>query len=491
MPLNELKSLRDNVGDRLTQGLPDEVVAKFAAKDESLAAVIHEAVAVVRSLEPELEAWRRGDERALVEHLTSDYVNFYGADSVNPYVPLAAQGPWVITSHGAVVHDNGGYGMLGLGHGCQPIIDAMAGNQVMANIMTSSFSHKRFSERLRREVGQRREDTPYQKFLCMNSGSEAVTVAARISDLNAAHQTAGDGPHSGKEIRFLGLRGAFHGRTDRPAQISHSCLKKYQKLASFQGRENLVSVAPNDVDGLKAAFSQAQADGYWFEAFFMEPVMGEGRPGEAVTPEFYAAARELTRQTGTLLVMDSIQAGFRTTGYLSVVDYPGFEGLEAPDMETFSKALNAGQYPLSVLAMSEGAAGLYEVGIYGNTMTANPRALDVGCKVLDTITDDLRANIRESGVLFLSRLEDLAREFPDDVEATRGTGLLMSIELNPNRRRVVGVGGIEEWCRHRGIGVIHGGTNALRFTPHFAIGEAEIELVVDVVRAALREGPRL
>ena len=56
--------------------------------------------------------------------------------------------------------------------------------------------------------------------------------------------------------------------------------------------------------------------------------------------------------------------------------------LEAPDMETYSKALNAGQYPLSVLAVTERAAGLYRKGIYGNTMTTNPRALDVACAVL-------------------------------------------------------------------------------------------------------------
>ena len=35
---------------------------------------------------------------------------------------------------------------------------------------------------------------------------------------------------------------------------------------------------------------------------------------------------------------------------------PGFEGFEAPDMETYSKALNAGQYPLSVLAVNARAA---------------------------------------------------------------------------------------------------------------------------------------
>ena len=70
--------------------------------------------------------------------------------------------------------------------------------------------------------------------------------------------------------------------------------------------------------------------------------------------------------------MDSIQAGLRAHGVLSIVDYPNFEKAEAPDMETFSKALNAGQYPLSVLAVNARAAGLYRKGTYGNTMTTNP-----------------------------------------------------------------------------------------------------------------------
>ena len=43
-------------------------------------------------------------------------VNFYPEDAVNPYVALAARGPWIVTSKGAVLHDSGGYGMLGLGH---------------------------------------------------------------------------------------------------------------------------------------------------------------------------------------------------------------------------------------------------------------------------------------------------------------------------------------------------------------------------------------
>src|SRR3546814_7607133 len=77
---------------------------------------------------------------------------------------------------------------------------------------------------------------------------------------------------------------------------------------------------------------------------FLEPVMGEGDPGRSVPVDFYAAARELTKAHGSLLLVDSIQAGLRATGTLSVVDYPGFEGQEAPDMETYSKALRSEEH---------------------------------------------------------------------------------------------------------------------------------------------------
>ena len=85
--------------------------------------------------------------------LQSGFVNFYNPATVNPYVAIAARGPWIVTSHGAVIHDNGGYGMLGAGHGPDAVISSMADNWVMANVMTASFSQKRLEERLRKELG--------------------------------------------------------------------------------------------------------------------------------------------------------------------------------------------------------------------------------------------------------------------------------------------------------------------------------------------------
>ena len=82
------------------------------------------------------------DERNLIDLLQKDYVNFYPEPCINPYVALSAKGPWIVTSHGAVLHDNGGYGMLGMGHGPDNVISAMKHNWVMANVMTPSFSQK-------------------------------------------------------------------------------------------------------------------------------------------------------------------------------------------------------------------------------------------------------------------------------------------------------------------------------------------------------------
>jgi acetylornithine/succinyldiaminopimelate/putrescine aminotransferase len=135
--------------------------------------------------------------------------------------------------------------------------------------------------------------------------------------------------------------------------------------------------------------------------------------------------------------------------------------------------------------MTERASSLYVSGIYGNTMTTNPRALETAVAVLDRITPELRRNIRDKGVEFVDKLNILAEEFPEYITLVQGTGLLCSAELRPDVLPVVGFGAVEPWCRKRGLGVIHGGKNALRFTPHFAITSQEIDLIIGIVRESI------
>ena len=490
--ISKLNEMRNFGGPAITSGLSDDVIEDFLDDYDSLAIAIDRAYDVfndARESHPNLLALGEDDQITTAQ---DGYTNFYAEDAVNPYVAAAAAGPWMVTLKGAVIYDCGGYGMLGLGHAPAVVLDAMNQPHVMANIMTASISQLEFIRCLKKEIGHTRETgTPYASFLCLNSGSEATTMASRIADINTKNLTDPGARYEDRDVHGITLEGSFHGRTDRPARYSASTLRNYRKhLASYRDSDYLLTVTPNDIQSLEAAFAKADEDDVFIEAFFMEPVMGEGNPGQSISVEFYKRARELTKAHGSMLVVDSIQAGLRAHGVLSIVDYPGFEGLDEPDMEAYSKSLNAGQFPLSVLALSNTAASIYRTGLYGNTMTTNPRGLDVAMAVLECFTPALRENIRKQGKALVDGMKDIAKDLGDAITGTQGTGLLLSCELNP-RYKCHGDNSTEDYLRRQGLGVIHGGARSLRYTPHFAISDKEVELILRLTREALVNGPKL
>lgn len=486
--LELLHGMRERTGQAHTEGIPDPTLLRFLESDPRLEGAIREAERAQHQLHRSQPELLRMDERSLCERLQENVLNFYPADGRSPYAPLAASGPWIVTSHGAVVHDSGGYGMLGLGHAPEAVVDVLSRPWPMANVMTPTVSQMAFTEALVAEIGQTGRGCPYERFAFLNSGSEGVALSARITDLHARLMTDPGGPKAGKQVRVASLEDSFHGRTWRPATLSHSCRDVYRKrLASFREGVAPVVIRPNDVDDLERAFTEVDEQGAWLEALYVEPVLGEGVPGLAITPSFYARAHDLCREHGTLLVVDSVQAGLRATGYLSIVDYPGFQDCPPPDMEIWSKAVNAGQVPLSVLGLTREAAQLYATGVYGNTMTANARALEVGRVVLEALTPELRENIREQGRHLLEGLVALRRDWPDVVQWATGTGLMVSAALDPSRVKVTGEGGLEEWLRLHGVHMIHGGDNGLRFTPPFDLTQEEVQLILGQVRVGIRE----
>ncbi len=489
--LHKLHEMRECGGPAMTRGLTDEIIIDFLRERDDLALAIERAYDAFLGYTKTHPAFLALDESDQIGQAHAGLTNFYAKDAVNPYVAAGAAGPWIVTMKGAVVYDVGGYGMLGLGHAPERVLDAMNQPHVMANIMTASVQKVDFVNAMRREIGHTRKGgIPFESFLCLNSGSELMSVAARITDINTKHLTDPGGRYEGRKVCGLTLKGSFHGRTDRPAHFSDSTIRNYREhLASFANDEYLLTIEPNSIEELEAVFAAADDDSVFIEAFFMEPVMGEGNPGMAITTEFYKRARELTREHGTFFVVDSIQAGLRAHGVLSVVDYPGFQELDEPDMESYSKALNAGQYPLSVLAMSKSAADTYQRGLYGNTMTTNPRSLDIAMAVLDTFTPELRENIRVRGQQLVERLGALGAETDGAVTHTQGTGLLVSCELD-DRYKIYGADSTEDYLRRIGLAVIHGGTHSLRYTPVFDISEKEVDLIVSLTKEALLEGPR-
>ena len=123
--IDKLNDLRNYGGAIRTRGLDDATIERFAKDHPDLTAAVDSAHDRFLELRSEMDDLLKLDEEAQMARIQADYVNFYADDAVNPYVALAAQGPWIVTLKGAVIHDNGGYGMLGFGHNPAHISEAL------------------------------------------------------------------------------------------------------------------------------------------------------------------------------------------------------------------------------------------------------------------------------------------------------------------------------------------------------------------------------
>lgn len=90
------------------------------------------------------------------------------------------------------------------------------------------------------------------------------------------------------------------------------------------------------------------------------------------------------------------------------------------------------------------------------------------------------------GKYCVQKYTELMLELHDLIIRVNGTGLLFQVKLDP-KVTVTAMDGVEMILRKRGINVIHGGNNALRFTPNFDITKEEIDMQVAHVREVLLE----
>lgn len=162
--LEKLNAMRSHGGPVQTHGLSDESLLRTTQTDERLGKAVDAAYTDFLALLEEMPDLMALSESELAAAVQDGFVNFYPQDAVNPYVALAAAGPWIVTSRGAVLYECGGYGMLGFGHAPENVLEAMNKPHVMANIMTPSFNQKRLIDALRNEIGHRRDGCPFERF---------------------------------------------------------------------------------------------------------------------------------------------------------------------------------------------------------------------------------------------------------------------------------------------------------------------------------------
>src|SRR5699024_721654 len=235
-----------------------------------------------------------------------------------------------------------------------------------------------------------------------NSGTEANETAFKI-----ARRTG--------RPRILALSSSFHGRTMGALALT----SKEAYRAPFEPLPGGVEFLPaGDEQALAAALAPGDV-----AAVFAEPIQGEAgvRP---LDPEYLRALRRLTREHGTLLVLDEVQTGMGRTGHWFA--HQAVDGLQ-PDVMTLAKGLGGG-FPIgAVLSFGPAVHDLLQPGQHGTTFGGNPLAAAAGLAVIGTILEDgLLEHVTAAGEGFCRDVLALGHPL---VQEVRGAGLLLGIGL--------------------------------------------------------------
>jgi acetylornithine/N-succinyldiaminopimelate aminotransferase len=327
----------------------------------------------------------------------------------NPILFVSGEGAYIIDEQGGRYLDLlSGIGVNALGYG-NPVIEEAIAKQSHKLIHTSNLFYHEGQAELAQLLTER---TGLARAFFANTGTEACEGAMKLARAYAGLKRR-EGTHIG--TKFLALEQSFHGRTFGSMAITYKA--KY--------RDPFGPVVPdvefvrfNDVEDLRNKFSNEVC------AILVEAIQGEGgvRP---LTQEFLSEARRLTKEAGSLLIVDEIQAGMGRTGKWCAYQHYGVQ----PDVTTLAKPL-AGGIPLGAVLCTEEVARVMHAGMHGTTFGGGPLACAVAIAVIGAIEENnLLAHATEVGDYFQSRLRELASRHSCIVDV-RGKGLMVAADLN-------------------------------------------------------------
>ncbi|WP_049578005.1 acetylornithine transaminase [Streptomyces sp. SBT349] len=283
-----------------------------------------------------------------------------------------------------------------------------------------------------------------------NSGAESVEAAFKIGRLTGRRH-------------MVATSGGFHGRTMGALALTGQP-KKQEGFGPLPGE--VTHVPYGDAEALRAAVTTDTA------LVVVEPVQGEN--GVIVPPEGYlAAAREITRATGTLLVLDEVQTGIGRTGHWFAGQAQGVEA----DVITLAKGL-AGGLPIGATLAFGPAAELLTPGAHGSTFGGNPVSCAAALAVLDTIeADDLLQRVKSAGERLRDGIWALGHPLVDRI---RGAGLLLGIVLTEPLAPLA-----QQAAQDAGILVNAVAPDVVRIAPPLIIEDAEVDAFLTALPGVL------
>jgi len=293
-----------------------------------------------------------------------------------------------------------------------------------------------------------------------NSGTEAWEGALKIARVVASSNGLK------KRTKILALENSFHGRT--MGALATTFTEKYRKPFA-PVMPGVTFVKFNDVEDLKAKFDEDVC------AVCIETIQGEGGI-HPVSLEFLKVARELTKKSGALLLLDEIQCGLGRTGKMFAYQHYGVK----PDIVTIAKPLAAG-LPLGAILVTEQVAGAIHPGMHGTTFGGGPLACAVALAVLKVIEDKkILAHVKEVGAHFLKLLQQLDARHRCIMDV-RGVGLMLGVELDSADLAKA----VQKTMFEQGIIINRTHETVLRFLPPFVVTKKQVETVVKALDQVL------
>src|SRR5499433_2791918 len=241
-----------------------------------------------------------------------------------------------------------------------------------------------------------------------NSGAEANEGAIKLARKWGSLKRDG-------AYEIIVFDDSFHGRT--LATMSASGKPQWKDL--FEPKvAGFTRVPKGDLSAVGQAINPRTA------AVMLEPIQGEA----GVIPfsvSFLRRLRELTHETGVLLILDEIQTGIGRTGRMFCFEHASIR----PDILTIGKGIGGGVPLAATIAREE--ICLFEPGDQGGTFNGNALMTAVGCAVVAEIArTEFLQRVSETGEYLAARLCELSQEL--GLGEVRGQGLLLALDLNRN-----------------------------------------------------------
>ena len=186
--------------------------------------------------------------------------------------------------------------------------------------------------------------------------------------------------------------------------------------------------------------------------------------------------RKRCNETGTLLILDEIQAAFGRTGKLFAFEHFDIE----PDILVLAKALGGGMPVGAFMASNQIMSALKENPILGHITTfgGHPVCCAAGLAALEVLlNENLVEQVDAKSALFRELLVH------PSIKEFRGEGLMLAIELEnfeTNKKiidRCIEHGVVVDWFLHC--------SNSMRIAPPLIISEAEIRKACEVILEAI------